>query len=1441
MRLLLRLVVPAGPTHHVVVTADPETPLDDVARALNTAVAGDLYLRGTRLGGHTRVGSSDLRDGDVVTVGAPDSPPADGGGLRLAVIGGPASGPAWPLPPGRPVVVGRSASSGIHVPDPVMSREHFRMTLNGAQAMIEDLGSTNGTLVDGVQVTRTPSALRPGSVILAGDSLLELRAPGRRDADIHPDDMGGLAFNRPARIRPGTSEVRVTMPKQPLDPERHPFPWVQIIAPVLLSGVAAVLFHHIEYMLFALMGPVLGISSTVTNRRRDARRSTQANRNYDKDLHEAEARIDDAVGRELRLVRIEYPDPATIAEVATGPGRRLWERRPHDVDAMALRVGVGNRPASIAISAQGGDRAPTPPTLNQVPVVVDLARVGVLGVAGPPAEVRGLARWLIVQLAVLRSPRDLQIVLLTDADADADWHWVRWLPHVRLDDPVAPHGLIGNDRATREERIKEMLKLLDVRTAAARDERAAGFSPAYVVVYDGIRSLRSLPGLPRLLKEGPGVGIYAIGLDADISRLAEEGRAELSFTPPAFGTLEVDGFQPVPEILVDQVGPEWADEVARCLAPIRDAGGEEGDSVIPSFVRYVDLAGIDLDRTGDVKSRWAQGGRTTEALVGVSIDGSFRLDLKRDGPHALVAGTTGAGKSEFLQTLVASLAVANRPSAINFVLVDYKGASAFADCERLPHTVGMVTNLDGHLTERALVSLDAELKRRELALKELRAADIDGAWERDADAAAAAGLARLVIVIDEFAELVHELPDFVTGLIRIARVGRSLGVHLILATQRPAGVVSAEMRANTGLRVALRMEDRNDSVEVLEAPDAGTISRSTPGRGFVRTGGRAALVEFQTARVAGRRKGAVERLPPPSIEAVPWSRLGYAAAGATRVEEKTGSATDLHALVSMIGQAAGEMGYARSRSPWLPALPTTFTLPPPEPVREDLAPVVFGLEDLPALQAQRPATLDLVHGGHLLVAGSSRSGRSTALRTIAGSLARSVSPSDLHLYGLDFGNGALLALNDLPHCGGITTRSELERIDRLISRLTEEVARRQETLARSGLGDIAEQRLLAEAGHRLPYLVVFLDRWEGFTSQFSVDSGSELPAAILRLIREGVGAGMLLVISGDRSLLTDRIASQVEDKLVLRLSDRNDYRMANINPRSVPEEMPPGRAFRGDVGTDLQIALLSDDTSGQAQAGAVRRIGAEAEARWPRPGRQNRPFRVDVLPAAIPFSQAAALAARNGARPALWAMVGVGGDELAAFGIDLGSSPSGFVIAGPAKSGRSSALLSMARSLTAAGASLIAFCPRPSPLARLAGTPGVLATFEGAVAAADVTAAFGATTGPVVVLVDDAEVFARSEADDTVKEILKSRAGVRGGQVGLVVAGQVEEMKSEIRGVVVEARKAKAGLLLSPASSFDGELVGIRLPRNLLGRMPAGRGVLVLAGETNVVQVPVVD
>src|SRR5262249_975932 len=259
---------------------------------------------------------------------------------------------------------------------------------------------------------------------------------------------------------------------------------------------------------------------------------------------------------------------------------------------------------------------------------------------------------------------------------------------------------------------------------------------------------------------------------------------------------------------------------------------------LPDRVRFTDLAGLALADAPEadaavVAARWDQApdGRSTAALLGVGADGPVIVELRRDGPHGLVAGTSGAGKSELLQTRVGSLALANAPDALTFVLVDYKGGSAFAACAQLPHCVGLITDLDGHLVNRALASLSAELRRRESLLAAAAAKDIEDYWTRTRDR-----LPRLVIVVAEFAPLGEAGPDLIRGVIGIGMRGRSLGVHVVLATQRPGGVVSADLRANLNLRISLRVTSEAESMDVVDAPDAARITARQPGRAYLRTG-----------------------------------------------------------------------------------------------------------------------------------------------------------------------------------------------------------------------------------------------------------------------------------------------------------------------------------------------------------------------------------------------------------------------------------------------------------------------------------------------------------------------------------------------------------------------------------------------------------------------------
>ena len=1439
-------VTVAGVREHavnVLVDVGSELTISDLAAALAAALRfpvqiPQLWIGDRLLAPATPIADSGLLEGSIVSFAKGlVSARQPSSGLWLHTVGGPDAGRVLSIGRGK-TVIGRVGA--IRINDSSVSRQHASLSIDPAGITLTDLRSRNGSFLEGERVNSSVPVTER-QLIELGDTPIELCQAFPPDGAVEHRVDGRLDYNRPPRLQPESKRTRVVLPAEPTASTRRPIPVIAILAPLVLGVVIAIVAKNPTFVLFCVMTPVLAVGNVVSDRRSGAKSSRARREQYERDLVLAKAKLETALLADRANRRDAHPDPAKTLLTALGPDRRLWDRRRVDEDFLAVRVGLGDLPAEVLVEVQGGAPTGEMNLLHGVPVVLPLLEIGVIGIAGPSAETASTARWLLGQLAVRHSPRDLSFVLLTDGADPEDWDWFGWLPHARLDVPDAAVAQIGNDSDTATARISELTALVKARRDTARSQGSAGRSsfPAVIVILWGARSLRMLPGLIDVLRDGPDVGVFALCFDRDQRLLPQECSAVITAAADdpeiAVGRHRGEAFA---RVLADRVAASWADTVARSLAPLRDASPEGGDAALPESARLLDVLSLDPPTPVRIQTGWRTGGRSTRAVIGVGLDGPFALDLSRDGPHGLIAGTTGSGKSELLQTIVAALALENRPDEMTFVLVDYKGGSAFKDCVRLPHTVGMVTDLDTHLVERALVSLTAELRRREHQLAGVGAKDIEEYTRQRGRTGTLAELPRLVLVIDEFASLVRELPDFVTGLVNIAQRGRSLGIHLLLATQRPSGAVSPEIRANTNLRIALRMTDAAESIDVLDAPDAARISKATPGRAFVRLA-HGSLGAFQAARVGGRQPGKRSvTFEPPFIAELGWGRLGYTAPAAKKLGSESEETTDLAALVEAIAGAAREMDLPAQPSPWLPALEETLLLDDLAPSTQeisDIAPVPYGLEDLPEQQSQHAAVFDFATAGHLFAVGAPRSGRSQLMRTLAGSIAERTTSSDVHIYGLDCGNGALQPFTELPHCGAVVSRTQVERAARLIGRLIAELEHRQAVLSESGFADLTEQRASAAAGDRLPRIVLMLDRWEGFTNSLGEIDGGRLSDAILRMLREGASVGIHLIISGDRSLATGRIGTLTEDKLGFRLADRGDYTQLGLNPRQLPDSIPPGRAFRAESGTETHIAVLSRDLSGQGQAAALAEIGGRARERDVTVPRERRPFRVDVLPSRLTFEQAWPMRASDAP---MFGLVGVGGDELVGAGPDLGQTPT-FVVAGPPKSGRSTVLLTMARSLLTAGSALVIAAPRPSPLRGLEGTSGVTTLFTGADIDPDELAAALARRGeqPFVVLLDDAEAYKTCAASESLRAIVKGSAGTG---LAVVVGGNAEDICTGLSGWQVDAKKGRAGALLSPQGLSDGDLIGVRVPRSSIGAPVApGRAIIHLGdGALHTVQVP---
>ncbi len=1086
-------------------------------------------------------------------------------------------------------------------------------------------------------------------------------------------------------------------------------------------------------------------------------------------------------------------DLGEVLRRATQPSTRLWERRPAHEDAMRLRLGSGTvawdppveLPADVdpevteAVTAAGH--------LAQSPVAVDLGPGEVVGIVGDRAAGLALARALVVQATVLHGPADLHVAVTTEPHGAEAWRWTAWLPHTR------DAGGRGRHLAADDETSHRLL-------AGLLESGPAG--PTTLLVVDDLAQLTGRRAPARELLAGHGGPVAGIVLAPTSDRLP----ASCSVVVELASDLG-DGRvrwpardRVVDEVLVAGLSTDRARDAARALAHLDDPEQADAGAGLPRRVRLLPLLGLSEVTPATVRARWAAAGSAPAPAtpIGLGEDGPVVLDLHADGPHALVGGTTGSGKSELLRSWVAGMAASTDPDHLVVVLVDYKGGSAFDACARLPHVVGLVTDLDEHLGERALVSLEAELAHRERLLRESGAADLPAYWR---DGAPRGPLPRMVVAVDEFATLATELPDFLDALVGIAQRGRSLGVHLVLATQRPRGVVSANVRANTNLRIALRVQDAGDSTDVIDRPDAAALDRTVPGRAYVRRGhGDVALV--QTALATARPDAARARVVLADLVMGP-SSLPRPAAPAPDTSDADGP-TDLDRLVAACAEAAADL--APPRRPWLPMLPVEVALDEvlddaPGEVPEVGAPrddtVPYGLADDPARQARRPLVWRPADG-HLAVFGMVGSGTTTALQAVAAALATTRDPDRCHLYGLDLGGGGLAPLADLPHCGSVIAGADREGQARLLRMLRGEVERRRE--------------LAPEARADEPLVVLLLDGVGTFLGEHEGPASQELVDDFRRVFQDGPTVGVVAVVSGDRpAALPLRLGALVDQRLLLRHADPTDLSVVGLRPDRLPTFVP-GRGI--DASTRLVSQVARPDLAA---------VVAAARDRHPRPARPPAP--VAALPTQVRVTE---LGAAPAAGPPVRLPLGLADHDLGPASLVLHAGDH-VVVSGPPRSGRSSLLQLISAQLRLALPDAVQVAVCDAQRSPLHGWPSLDASGSVSGLATALRAGL-AHDRPWLVLVDDAPMVEDPDG------LLASLFGAR-PDLHVVVSGRAGDLRSGYGHWSRPARSSRTGVLLQPDLATDGDVLGARLPRRVTTPLVPGRGFLVQGGDPLLLQV----
>ncbi len=1019
-------------------------------------------------------------------------------------------------------------------------------------------------------------------------------------------------------------------PEVPRAAPANPLRWLLPVAMlVAASGMALLYFtsgtNRSPMFLFFPVMMVVSMLGSLAYGSRGSRRTGELDQDRRDYLRYLDA-LDDAVvataEAQHRALHWRHPDPASLWTLVGG--RRMWERRPDDADFCHVRVGLGTLTLSTRLTPPESKPVETvdPVTTDAVrrllatrstvpnlPVAIDVCAQPAIALDGDVTAARGLARAMICQLAVWHAPEFVKIVAVVGEAAAAEWDWLKWLPHHQ--DPRASDGA-GMGRMTHR-------SLAEIDVASSKH---------VVVLVDG----GDLP------PEVPADGVTVITIGA------------------ADGALDVRPQHP------DHLTLDAAVSCARRLAPFR-VGSSAPDGLPMGHDGWAALNGLGDVDPGRATTWWRpRGRRRLRVAIGISDDDQpVELDIKEAaqhgmGPHGLCVGATGSGKSEFLRTLALGLVATHPPEALNLVLVDFKGGATFLGFERLRHVAAVITNLseEAHLVARMRDALAGEMTRRQQALRVAgNFANLTDYETARSAGAALAPLPVLFIVVDEFSELLSQQPDFADLFTAIGRVGRSLGMHLLLASQRLDEGRLRGLENHLSYRICLKTFSAAESRAVLGTSDAYDLPNA-PGAAYLKTAdGR--LVRFRTAYVSGpvtspsRPLDDQRAVMPTLFTARPVPR----APGQVRSVQTASTQSILDAVLD--GLAGRGTPAHRVWSPPLaesPALDTVLASAGPLP------PLVLpiGLVDNPFAQRRDPLIADTRGaGGHVAVVGGPRSGKSIALGTLVLALAATQPPSRVQVYGLDFGGGVLAAMQVLPHVGAVAGRFETALVRRIVGQVHGLVQARETRLRRDG----------ADAGFDDGYGDVFLviDGWVAVRQDFD-----GLEEAITALAARALAVGVHVVVSASRWVeIRPALKDQLGTRIELRLGDPADSEMDRRRARLLADR-PPGRGLTRD-GLETVIALPRlDGSSSDVGLDAAMRAVAEL-LRNCVPGVAAPP--VELLPTKV--RREAVAAAAPDVRPSTTVLIGLAEDDLRPVALDFGAQ-SHLIVLGETECGKTTTL-----------------------------------------------------------------------------------------------------------------------------------------------------------------------
>ncbi|MFD5422744.1 type VII secretion protein EccCa [Streptomyces sp. NPDC127069] len=1133
--------------------------------------------------------------------------------------------------------------------------------------------------------------------------------------------MSQIVVKRPPRSLPPevpSEELRLEAP--PELPRGQQEGMLMQLLPMLGMGSSVVFFFMPGAAPFMRIMGVLMLVSTVgmviaqlvRHRRGTQGQMADVRRDYLKYLAQTRRQVRRTARAQRDAQLYLHPAPEQLWSVVA-EGSRLWERRVGDADFGQARLGLGAQ--ALATPLVAPDTAPVDElepltagamqrflkvhsSLDGLPVAVSVRAFYHVTVSGEAESARGAARAMVAQLATLHSPEDLVVGVVAAPGAVPAWDWVKWLPHTQVPGQVDGAGtkrLFSDDLGELEGLLGSRL---EGRPRFSRDVSPVLDQPHLVVVLDG--GLVPPDSVFAAVEGLQGVTVVEV-----VAGELDEPRGGLSVVVRP-GRLRLESGAGVAyEGVPDTLSLPAAEALARQLAPLRTGGGDDDEPLLANLdftdlLNLGDAASVDVSRTWRPRSA----GERLRVPIGVGEDGApVMLDLKEAaqegmGPHGLCVGATGSGKSELLRTLVLGLAVTHTSETLNFVLADFKGGATFTGMGQMPHVAAVITNLADDLTlvDRMGDSIRGELQRRQELLRAAgNYANIHDYEKARAAGAALEPLASLVLVIDEFSELLTAKPDFIDMFIQIGRIGRSLGVHLLLASQRLEEGKLRGLDTYLSYRIGLRTFSAAESRTAIGVPDAYHLP-SVPGSGYLKFG-TDEMTRFKAAYVSGvyrsggrelsvgpfpveRRPVLFTAAPVPVVYAAPDP--AYLAAQPEREDDALADTV----LDVIVGRLEGQG--VPAHQVWLPPLDRAPSL---DQLLPALAPsaerglhaegytrpgglvVPLGLIDKPFEQRREVLYRDFSGAaGHMLVVGGPQSGKSTLIRTLISAFALTHTPREVQFYGLDFGGGGMSAVAELPHVGGIASRLDPERVRRTVAEVAGILDRREEFFRANGIDSIATYRRKRAAGE-LPgeawgdvFLIV--DGWGGFRGEYE-----GLDQVVTDVASRGLGYGVHVVVTAARYMeVRAALKDQILGRLELRLGDVMDSEF----DRRVAANVPTGMPGRGQVPEKLHFLGALPRVDGSHEAETVSEGTAEfvaaVRAGWTGPSAPG----VRLLPRLLHADQLP----KGGEFPERGIAIGIDETALEPVFVDFESDPF-FLVFGESESGKTNLLRLIARQI----------------------------------------------------------------------------------------------------------------------------------------------------------------